>query len=46
MLKALSVKEDLMIEISNEARGEIEKVIKESPADSAKAVRIFLAGHG
>jgi Fe-S cluster assembly iron-binding protein IscA len=35
-----------MIEISTEARNEIEKVMKENQADRGKAVRIYIAGHG
>ena len=35
-----------MLEISEEARSEIEKVVKAENADGKKAVRIFLAGHG
>ena len=35
-----------MIEISNEAHAEIQKVVKESGEEDKKIVRIYVAGHG
>jgi hypothetical protein len=35
-----------MIEMSSDARAEMERVVKESSGKGGKAVRVYVAGHG